>query len=359
MSSIYGVSVGGNTYDITDSSNVAPKEPTSYASREYNVGRCFIMSDGKLYKATEHIAAGDAIVVNVNVIQTNIDELFESITPEQITSIEPMLNILGAKNLLPNNATTQTVNGITFTVNADGSVTVSTDSSGATVNTGFDLSSSTLEDMGLKVGERYTLSGCPSGGSNSTFMLNIPNFGTDIGSGVTSSVNSSNINQKCRIVITQGTIITTPISFKPMIRPASVADDTYVPYAMTNRALTDFASNINSMSRVDKTTSSALGNNSWGNVCSKTLTAGTYLVIAQNEFGGNSSGRRGTGIGTSSVTVKYGRVFAAAPDNNTFSMQYVTVITLTETTVITNQAIQSSGTTIDHLNGSLITIKLS
>lgn len=303
MSSIRGVNVGGNLFDVTDSSNVAPIQLTNFASRPYAKDRCFIMADGLLYRATAEIENGDPIVINGNCRRTTLDEIISVIetdsdliapTEDGATSSDEyvvgdeivrsgilynvisaiaegdafvvgnnidiagsltsqiktlanndnaMLNVLGAKNLLPNDATTQVINGVTFTVNNDGSVTVSTSSSGATVNTSFDLSSRNLENMGLKVGENYTLSGCPSGGSNSTFVLNIPNFGTDTGSGVTSSVNSSNINQKCRIIVFQGTIITTPITFKPMIRPAEVADDTFVPYVMTNRKLTKLAGN--------------------------------------------------------------------------------------------------------------------
>lgn len=322
------------------------------ATRSFVKGEQIIWKDKQLYNVTADVVSGGTWTVGTNIdLADNLTSQIRTLTNNNYA----MLHTLGAKNMLPNNATTQIINGVTFTVNSNGTVRAAR-SSASQDNSWLTIA----ENLVLPSGN-YILNRCPTGGGSNTYGLV---FDSDIqtspqycyGEYLAFTVTEG---EKIRIRIRISSSFNSSVLIPPMIRPAAVIDSTYVPYAMTNRELTDFASEINSISRVDKTTSSSLGNNSWGNVCSKTLTAGTYLVIAQNEFGGNSNGRRGTGIGTSSVIVKYGRVFVAAPDNNTFSMQYVTVITLTETTVITNQAIQSSGTTIDHLNGSLIAIKLS
>ena len=89
----------------------------------------------------------------------------------------PMKNVLNGntyqftttgKNLLPNNQTTQTINGLTFTVNDDKSITIR---GTATANTDYYFvgTASQYVDFGLTTGT-YNLSGC-SGGSEQTYML--------------------------------------------------------------------------------------------------------------------------------------------------------------------------------------------
>lgn len=79
MSAIHGVNVGGNLFDVTDSSNVAPIQLTNFASRAYAKDRAFIMADGLLYRATVAIASGDPIVVNGNCKRTTLDEILSVI----------------------------------------------------------------------------------------------------------------------------------------------------------------------------------------------------------------------------------------------------------------------------------------
>ena len=75
MSSIHSVNVGGSTYLISDSSNMAPLEPSMFASRAYSKGRLMLLSDGLLYRANDDIASGEALVINGNLSKVNIDEI--------------------------------------------------------------------------------------------------------------------------------------------------------------------------------------------------------------------------------------------------------------------------------------------
>lgn len=91
------------------------------------------------------------------------------------------------KNLIPYPYadTTKTLNGITFTVNSDGSVTVS---GTATAQAYFKLQQS----FSLKKGQ-YFFSGCPTGGSGATYSLYLSTsdyvfYKADIGNGI--SINS-------------------------------------------------------------------------------------------------------------------------------------------------------------------------
>lgn len=161
-------------------------------------------------------------------------------------NIETATGVLGAKNLCPNNATTQFINGITYTVNSDGSITASgtaESDSVLTVNTGgFELSDG-----------YYVLSGCPSGGDATTYRIQLTNtvdYATDdIGGGIRFDASrfarSQYPNTTLRIIIkpAAGNV---NLLFKPMIRPASIEDDTYVPYAMTNRELTQNPNTLSS-----------------------------------------------------------------------------------------------------------------
>lgn len=124
----------------------------------------------------------------------------------------------------------QTVNGVTFTpvYDANGNLEYIEANGTATEDVSFIIS-----DFTLKGGESYILNGCPSDGSTSTFHLYAyygGNMMRDTGSGITLSVNEDT-SASMRIDINSGTVATN-LRFYPMIRPASVADDTYVPYGL-------------------------------------------------------------------------------------------------------------------------------
>ena len=121
------------------------------------------------------------------------------------------------KNLLPNNATSQTINGVTFTVNADGSIkAVGTSTSSATFYP-FEGSQS-LADA------QYVL----TLGTNQTLKTGIKTseqgWKADFGSGQLSGV-----LQVLWIQVASGTAVNTTIY--PMLRLASITDDTYEPYS--------------------------------------------------------------------------------------------------------------------------------
>lgn len=124
------------------------------------------------------------------------------------------------KNLLPNTATTQTINGVTFTVNSDGTISLS---GTATVNTVFDI-----PNFSAIGGTAYILNGCPSGGSTSTYLLSIPGVGYDAGNGYNYNP-ATDATIIVRITIYNGQN-TDGLIFKPMIRLATFTDAEYEPY---------------------------------------------------------------------------------------------------------------------------------
>ena len=171
--------------------------------------------------------------------------------------------VLGAKNLLPNNAVTQVLDGIQFTVNSDGSVTLNT------VGTRTTFVTLTLSTPNLP-SNHYIVTGCPSGGGNDTYYLNFKVNGSwsgnqEYGSGkeVIGIINEVGIS-------VPSTSSPSNVTFKPMIRLASDTDPTYQPYAMTNKELTDVVSKNNISSNIVALTTSM----------SSPFTSDGYVIIS-------------------------------------------------------------------------------
>lgn len=130
-------------------------------------------------------------------------------------------------NLLEDTMTTQTISGITFTVNDDGAIEASGESSD------YTWSAYVNEDgVSLEAGS-YILSGCPEGGSSTTYRLQAfagdPSSPTltvnDYGEGASFTLSAAT-TVKVRMLI-KGEIDDT---FSPMIRLSSVESDTYMEY---------------------------------------------------------------------------------------------------------------------------------
>lgn len=138
------------------------------------------------------------------------------------------------KNLLKNTAKSQTINGVTFTVNDDGSVTANGTASNAS-------SAYIAIPITLTIGEGYIVSGCPAGGSNDSYQIYVTDttFNSDFpdfGQGKTFTAKY----EECivRVLISKGYTVNN-LTFYPMIRLASETDDTYEPYYEGLKNLTD------------------------------------------------------------------------------------------------------------------------
>ena len=181
-------------------------------------------------------------------------------------NVDYLYNNTGGKNLnsYPYYETSKTENGLTFTDNGDGTITVKAASYPFTVSTTttFILHSryNTYANGCVLKNGNYILSGCPQGGSSSTYYIRTayldsnysaqPLGPDDIGNGATITVNggyysADSVYAQIMIGLLSGTVLTQALTFKPMIRDASISDDTYVPYAMTNRELTEIAQEKN------------------------------------------------------------------------------------------------------------------
>lgn len=131
------------------------------------------------------------------------------------------------KNLLNNNLTTQTVNGITYTVNADKSITVNGTAT-ADSNIKIDVYAGT---DGLEIGNKYILSGVPKGVTGCCMYLinsNVNFKAEDFGDGAEFTFPEIDIIYFV-ILVNSGTTLNN-VTFYPMIRYASIENDSYEPY---------------------------------------------------------------------------------------------------------------------------------
>lgn len=123
---------------------------------------------------------------------------------------------VATENLIPYpyTETTKTANGVTFTVNSDGSVTVN---GTATSDADFMLLRGPIQSYS----ESYFLSGCPTGGSDTTYYIS-ENFtaSKDTGNGVV--LNNLPSDQVWRIVIKSGTTVNNLV-FRPMLNAGTTA----------------------------------------------------------------------------------------------------------------------------------------
>ena len=173
-------------------------------------------------------SAGDtATWADIMITTENTDvyePYFEGLRDTKVTEL-----VSEGANLLPRAwIDTQTINGVTFTVQEDNSVIVN---GTATKDTAFSIlrGKQANEFITLEQGETYTLSGCPKGGSASTYVMIVQDTGyrqnyDDFGDGVTAVANYTDYYAYIRILAgyTANNLV-----FKPMF----VRGTTAKPYS--------------------------------------------------------------------------------------------------------------------------------
>ena len=155
-----------------------------------------------------------SLKVNLEPVQTGSGDP----SPSNVRPIYPA----NGKNMIPVAWTTETKNGVTATANADGTVSLT---GTATANATFyvETTYTPSEDM--------RMTGCPSGGSSSTYVLwartSANAYINDYGNGVT--IPSGTSVTRFAIVVINGQTVNNLV-FKPMICPVSITDASYQPY---------------------------------------------------------------------------------------------------------------------------------
>ena len=168
-------------------------------------------------------------------LQKQIDEVKDMATTanENIALNKQTLGY-SKKNLLKNTATTYTTNGVTYTVNNDGSVTANgTATADASINlSDFSLTNPSNSHVETLKSGNYILSGI-SGGSDVTYFIQYRDMTKSLSQNATDGdkeitvVNGNNVYVIIRV---KAGITVNNLTFYPMIRSADIEDDTYEPY---------------------------------------------------------------------------------------------------------------------------------
>ena len=133
-----------------------------------------------------------------------------------------------------------TANGVTFTPNANGTISIK-----GTATSAFNI---TIGQANLPTGYSYEMTGA-TGGSTSLAYLNIPSTANDTGSGSGVFTVSSSGNKDVRIIVASGAVL--DHTFSPMVRVTG-SGATYYPYVPrpynygawdTNGSLIDWVNN--------------------------------------------------------------------------------------------------------------------
>lgn len=174
------------------------------------------------------------------------DSTYRPYNPQAIQNQLNAQGVLGAKNLLkyPYIYTTRTVNGMTYTDLGNGAVRAT--SEGATTGNA-DFHFAYFNESTLPKGKYYLSDGGAS--TNSVrIIVNKHNGSTYLSQLVAMDANHHDVEidvdydgyTDVRVLIWASTGATVNnLTFYPMLRLASDPDDTYQPYAMTNRELTE------------------------------------------------------------------------------------------------------------------------
>ena len=209
--------------------------------------------DGTTWKSWEEIANENSVATKQNIIDNTLQTTSKTVPGainelnsknQTLTNeVDTIVNELGAKNLLlPTSISSGTSGGITYTVNSNGSITFNNQTSTSAVGLRFNGGKKPLTYYGLKAGETYIM----SGGVNSNLSLqiqfrnsneNVISQPIDNGDGKEFTIPSDAYYCDPFIFIPSG--VTVNGTVYPMIRPADIEDSTFVPYAMTNRELTE------------------------------------------------------------------------------------------------------------------------
>lgn len=208
---------------------------------------------------------------NYNTLYVNTGDIYLEYKPNGLGNVGETLGELqtdiggildneyenGCVNLCNHNATSSSDKGITAIVNADKTITVN---GTATANFTLYLSLDAVS------ANKYKISGCPSGGSLSTYEIEWLVNGSwgkkDYGDGVVVDGTITN----AAIHIKSGATLSN-VLFKPMITLADMPNSDYahyVPYAKSNKELTDDVSELSSKAyTTDDTAETTLADNDY------------------------------------------------------------------------------------------------
>ena len=219
--------VKGQTYTLSSNSGqpltIADKTNTQSVT-SINTPQTFVAQYTEYYiyiTVSVNITVNDIIVypqLEIGSTATNYEKYNGGVKPVKKV-------VYGSRNLFaPSSAGTQTITGVTFTNNSNGTITVN---GTATANSTFNLGT-----YSIPKDKTLTLSGCPSGGGSTKYYLyaydttNSKTY-TDVGNGKSFEHSSDSVNLYIRV---QSGITASNLIFKPQLEFGNKKTD-YVNYS--------------------------------------------------------------------------------------------------------------------------------
>lgn len=165
--------------------------------------------------------------------KSEIDDIItrvDTLDTKQTLALVHLINESGKNHVKPT-ANSTTINGITWTVNTDGTISASGTATANSYITVQVLPADSVFDG------NYFLSGCPAGGSNSTYALYVARGSYtkyDYGNGVVLSSSTDGLNKNLIAIVYNGQSVS-DLVFQPMICKKVYWDITqkYMPYCPT------------------------------------------------------------------------------------------------------------------------------
>lgn len=191
-------------------------------------------------------AKADTTDIPTNLSDLTDDSTHRTVTDEQIAAWDNGGDVKSSqgRNLIPfpyyNDSLT--FHGVTWTVNSDGSVTANGTATGGNASFVIIVNDSPMQ---LKKGKTYSFTGCPEGGSNTTYEVHvnkcnasggyIDSYGRDRGNGCTFTPSTDEEGVALYLYIYDGTTANNLV-FYPMLEEGAIAH-AYEPTTESNVTL--------------------------------------------------------------------------------------------------------------------------
>ena len=213
--------------------------------RQRSNSNIMLDAENVIYDNTDSGLSAEDVQGAIDELKSNDDmqdralaELYAENTNQQL-EINYAINT-GVKNLLPMTHTSGSITryGVTCTWNNDGTMTLNGAHSSGDSSAIFEFYNGSAENTKMLPAGSYVLTGCPAGGSTSTYRAALSQIAgaVDVGNGANFELSEPHY-AAYRILIS-GNVTFTNMVFKPMIRLASITDSTFQPYAFPNPTLT-------------------------------------------------------------------------------------------------------------------------
>lgn len=219
MSVSFGASYqGGYIWKVSNNIFTLPEnEYTGFSSQirvTAGVSVSNITLKPQLFDLTEMYGAGNEPTTVEQFRQDFPEELYDYSPHCFVKSYKTLLKVSNVCQLLDKSKynPSQTINGVTFTNNGDGTFTAN---GTATANIDYRGVSNKAK-RNIIVGHKYLTRGCPVGGSRDTYYFNLPYLGRDYGNGVIAELLRDISNYDGQIIVKAGTVCDNLV-FKPQL----------------------------------------------------------------------------------------------------------------------------------------------